>query len=146
MVGAIPWLVVLGSIRKRAEQAMGSREVSSIPPWPPHQLLPPEAALYWVPVLISFRDEQCHASVSQPPFFLVIAFCRSNRSFNTGTKAPGCVKGFLLIVKVALCMVWQYIKISLKKPRVLKFKNNKSRVAIPFWLILKSTPSLWLSL
>jgi hypothetical protein len=37
--GAIPGLVVLGSIRKQAEQARGSKPVSSIPPWPLHQLL-----------------------------------------------------------------------------------------------------------
>jgi len=34
--GAIPWLVVLASIRKQAEQ------VSDIPPWPLHQLLLPD--------------------------------------------------------------------------------------------------------
>jgi hypothetical protein len=31
MAGAIPGLVVLGSIRKQAEQAMGGKAVSSIP-------------------------------------------------------------------------------------------------------------------
>jgi hypothetical protein len=40
--GAIPGLVVLGSISKQAEQARGSKPVSSIPPWPLHQLLLPE--------------------------------------------------------------------------------------------------------
>ena len=39
--GATPGLVVLGSIRKQAEQAMGSKPGSSTPPWPLHQLLPP---------------------------------------------------------------------------------------------------------
>jgi len=39
--GAIPGLVVLGSIAKHAEQAMGSKAVSSTPPCPLHQLLPP---------------------------------------------------------------------------------------------------------
>ena len=39
--GAIPGLVVLGSIRKQAEQAMRSKPVSSTPPWPLLQLLPP---------------------------------------------------------------------------------------------------------
>jgi hypothetical protein len=43
--GAIPGLVVLGSIRKQAEQASGSKPVSSIPPWPLHQLLLPALAL-----------------------------------------------------------------------------------------------------
>jgi hypothetical protein len=37
--GAIPGLVVLGSIRKQAEQARGSKSVSNIPPCPLHQLL-----------------------------------------------------------------------------------------------------------
>jgi hypothetical protein len=40
--GAIPGLVVLGSIRKQAEQARGSKPVSSTPPWPLHQLLLPD--------------------------------------------------------------------------------------------------------
>jgi hypothetical protein len=39
--GAIPRLVVLGSIRKQAEQAVGSKPVSSTLPRPLHQLLPP---------------------------------------------------------------------------------------------------------
>jgi hypothetical protein len=41
--GAIPGLVVLGSIRKQAKQARGSKPVSNIPPWPLHQLLPPSS-------------------------------------------------------------------------------------------------------
>jgi hypothetical protein len=36
--GAIPGLVVLGSIGKQAEQSRGSKPVSNIPPWPLHQL------------------------------------------------------------------------------------------------------------
>ena len=40
--GAIPALVVLGSIRKQAEQARGSKPVRNIPPWPLHQLLLPD--------------------------------------------------------------------------------------------------------
>jgi hypothetical protein len=40
--GTISGLVVLGSIRKQAEQASGSKPVSSIPPWPLHQLLLPD--------------------------------------------------------------------------------------------------------
>jgi hypothetical protein len=48
-VGAVaPGLVVLGSIRKQTEQAMGSKPVSSTPPWPLHQLL------LQVPVLLEF--------------------------------------------------------------------------------------------
>ena len=41
VVGAIPGLVVLGSIRKQDEQARG-RKASNIPPWPLHQLLLPD--------------------------------------------------------------------------------------------------------
>jgi hypothetical protein len=40
--GAIPGMVVLGSIRKQAEQVKGSKPVSNIPPWPLHQLLLPD--------------------------------------------------------------------------------------------------------
>ena len=40
--GAIPRLVVLGSIRKEAEQARGSQTDSSIPLWPLHLLLLPD--------------------------------------------------------------------------------------------------------
>jgi len=34
-------ILILGSRRKQAEQAMGSKPVSSTPPWPLYQLLPP---------------------------------------------------------------------------------------------------------
>jgi hypothetical protein len=40
--GAIPGLVVLGSIRKQAKQGRGSKPVRNIPPWPLHQLLLPD--------------------------------------------------------------------------------------------------------
>ena len=40
--GAISGLVVLGSIRKQAEQAKGSKPARNIPPWPLHQLLLPD--------------------------------------------------------------------------------------------------------
>jgi hypothetical protein len=40
--GAISGLVVLGSIRKQAEQARGSKPVRNIPPWPLHQFLLPD--------------------------------------------------------------------------------------------------------
>jgi hypothetical protein len=39
MGGAISGLVVLGSIRKQAEQARGSKLVKNIPSWPLHQRL-----------------------------------------------------------------------------------------------------------
>jgi hypothetical protein len=38
---AIPGLVILGSIRKQAEQARGNKPVRNIPPWLLHQLLLP---------------------------------------------------------------------------------------------------------
>jgi hypothetical protein len=37
--GTISGLVVLGSIRKHAEQARGNKSVRNIPPGPLHQLL-----------------------------------------------------------------------------------------------------------
>ena len=40
--GAIPGLVVLGSIREQAEQAKGSKPVSNTPSWPLYQLLLPD--------------------------------------------------------------------------------------------------------
>jgi hypothetical protein len=40
--GAIPGLVVIGSIRKQAEQGRGSKPVSNIPPWPVHQFVLPD--------------------------------------------------------------------------------------------------------
>jgi len=42
MGGVILVLVVLGSIRKQAEQARRSKPVSNISPWPLHQLLLPD--------------------------------------------------------------------------------------------------------
>ena len=59
-----PWTGVLGSIRKQAEQARGSKSVNSTPPWPLHQFLPPSSCLVWVPVLTSFCNEQKCGSVS----------------------------------------------------------------------------------
>jgi hypothetical protein len=40
--GAIPGLMVLGSIRKQAEQARSSKPIRNTPPWPLHQLLLPD--------------------------------------------------------------------------------------------------------
>jgi hypothetical protein len=40
--GAIPELVVLGSIIEQAEHARGNKPVSNIPPWPLYQLLLPD--------------------------------------------------------------------------------------------------------
>jgi len=55
--GAIPGLAILGSIRKQAEQAIVSKPISSTPPWPLHQLLPPGSCTVGVPVLNLFDDE-----------------------------------------------------------------------------------------
>jgi hypothetical protein len=41
MVGGSPWPGVLSSIRKQAEEAKGSKPVSSTSPWLLYQLLPP---------------------------------------------------------------------------------------------------------
>jgi hypothetical protein len=46
--GAIPGLVVLGSIREQAEQARGSKPVSNIPPWPLNQLLLPAPSCFFL--------------------------------------------------------------------------------------------------
>jgi hypothetical protein len=60
--GASPGLVVLGSIRKQAEQARGSKPVSHIPPW----LLLPDLLEV---VLTSFGDEQqCGKCKLNKPF------------------------------------------------------------------------------
>jgi hypothetical protein len=40
--GTISGLIVLGSIRERAEHARGGKPVKNIPPWPLHQLLLPD--------------------------------------------------------------------------------------------------------
>lgn len=58
MSGAIPGLLVLASIRKQAEQAIGSNPVRSTPPWPLHHLLPPGFFPVSVPLLTSFGDGQ----------------------------------------------------------------------------------------
>jgi hypothetical protein len=64
--GAIPGLVVLGSIREQAEQARGSKPVKNIPPWPLHQLLLPDL-LSSSPA--SFGDEQqCGKCKLNKPF------------------------------------------------------------------------------
>jgi hypothetical protein len=68
--GDTPRLVVLNSIRKLAEQVMGSKPISSTPPRPLHQLLPLGSCSMCVPVLPSFDDEQRHESVNQINPFL----------------------------------------------------------------------------
>jgi hypothetical protein len=41
--------VVLGALSKQAEQVMASKPVSSTPPWPLHQLLPPGSSCLGIP-------------------------------------------------------------------------------------------------
>jgi hypothetical protein len=87
--GAIPGLVVPGSVRKQAEQAMRSKPVSSTPPWPLHQLLPPDSYPAPVPVLASLNDEQCGGGVSRiNPFLPNVLFqsCCFTRAAGTLTK------------------------------------------------------------
>jgi hypothetical protein len=57
--GAIPGLVVLGSIRKQAEQGRGSKPVSNVPPWSLHQLLFPDLLEFqsWLPLVINSNVE-----------------------------------------------------------------------------------------
>uniref|UniRef100_A0A8I6GF30 Spire-type actin nucleation factor 2 n=1 Tax=Rattus norvegicus TaxID=10116 RepID=A0A8I6GF30_RAT len=64
--GAVPGLVVLGSIRGQAEQARGSKPVSNIPPWPLHQLLPPGSCPAGVPVLTSLLIKEPSTMVVPP--------------------------------------------------------------------------------
>ena len=88
MSDSIPGLVVLVSVRKQAEQAMMSEPVSSTPPWPLHQLLPPGSCPVCVPVLTSFSD----GSVSQiNPFLSKLRFGHSVFivATETLTKADG---------------------------------------------------------
>lgn len=48
------WVVVLGAMRKQAEQTMDRRTISRVPPWLPHQLLLQVSRLLsWVPDLTS---------------------------------------------------------------------------------------------
>ena len=60
MGSAIPGLVVLGSIRKQAEQAKGSKSIKNIPP----SASAPASWPACVPVLTSFGDEQQCENVS----------------------------------------------------------------------------------
>lgn len=51
--GDNPGLVILGFLRKQAEQAVRNKTINSTPPWPTHQLLPICSALFeflpWLP-------------------------------------------------------------------------------------------------
>lgn len=75
--GANPRHVVLASIRKQAEQAMGNKPVSSIPPWPLGRLLPPAFCPGGVPVLTFGDDEEWCARVTEiSPFPCKLALVR----------------------------------------------------------------------
>jgi hypothetical protein len=56
VVATIPREVVLGAIRKQAEQAMKSKPVSGTPPWPLQQLPPLGLCLVRVPTLTFLSD------------------------------------------------------------------------------------------
>lgn len=61
--GAIPGLVVLDSVKKQAEQAMGSEpgRVRSVLPWSQLQFLPPGSSclkfLLWIPSVMEVISE-----------------------------------------------------------------------------------------
>jgi hypothetical protein len=84
----------LGSIRQQAAQTMGSKPVSSTPPWSQHQLLPPGSCPTWVSALDTFDDELLYGTVSEINSFLfklllVMVFHYSNTDPNTGTLFGG---------------------------------------------------------
>jgi hypothetical protein len=56
---ALPGLVVLGSKRKQAELARGTKPVKNIPPWPLHQLLLPDLLEFqsWLPLVMNSNVE-----------------------------------------------------------------------------------------
>jgi hypothetical protein len=57
--GTIPGLVVLGSLRKQAEKARGSKPVCNILPWPLHQLLLSDLLEFqsWIPLVMKSSVE-----------------------------------------------------------------------------------------
>ena len=54
--GAIPGLVVLGPIRKKAEQTRESKPVRNITPWPLHQLLLPDLLEFQSRLLLEMNN------------------------------------------------------------------------------------------
>ena len=85
---AIAGLMILSSIRRKGRQAMRSKPVSSTPPRP-LQLLPPGSCPIWVPVLISFTDEQqCGRELWINPFLpnFVFDYSVSLQQLKTLTK------------------------------------------------------------
>lgn len=56
MGGAIPRLMVLGTIRKHAEQAIMIKRVNRTLPWPSYQALLPGSCPDQAPILTSVND------------------------------------------------------------------------------------------
>jgi hypothetical protein len=58
--GTISGLVILGSIRKQAEQARGSKPVKNMSPWPLHQLLLPDLFEFqsWLPLVMNSNVDE----------------------------------------------------------------------------------------
>jgi hypothetical protein len=97
-----------GPIRKQAKQALGSKPVSSTPPWPLHQLLSLDSCSVWVPVLISFNDGLHCGSVSQiNPFIpkLLWGWCV------IAAKKPRLreIWFFLVDLLIFLCFFYSYL-------------------------------------
>lgn len=70
---ATPALVALGFLRQQAEQALKSKPVSTTPPWPLLQSLPPAFCFKfrsWLPSIIDCKPGN-ESGVS--PFFLQVA-------------------------------------------------------------------------
>jgi hypothetical protein len=110
VIGANSGLVVLGSIRKQAEQVRGSKPVSSTLPWLLYPLLPPSSYPVWDPVLTSFGDEQQCGSVSWiNPFLPILLLGHDVLCRNKNPKMVGicvfCWFSFLFCVFFPVCFL-----------------------------------------
>lgn len=85
-----PGLELLGSIRKQVEEVMGSKPVSTTPPWPLCQFLPPESCPIWVPVLTSL-------TLSSPGFFWSWSLTQWQKS------------NLVLTNSLSLCLCWNVL-------------------------------------
>ena len=122
-----PWLVVLVFVRKQADQALISKLVGSIRPWPLHQLLPVAGSrffvlfcfvlfcfvlfCFWVPVLTFFRGGLQRGSVSciypsLPNLLLVMMFHHSitNPNEDTKTESTFTVQSRVTLNFLACCL------------------------------------------
>ena len=122
MGGSITGLVILGSIRKQAEQAMRSKLVSNTPSWPLHQSLPPGPYPVGVVVLTSFSDALRCRSVNQINPFLQVAFGHgvSTTATATLTRTP------------LFC-----VPLHLPPPRLLKAFFNFVSSMVYFYIFIK---------